>query len=337
MKLASLMHGRDGRLVVVSQDLTRATDAFPVVPTLQAALDDWGRHAPRLADLAVSLEHGSVPSFRFHETDCAAPLPRAYQRLEGSAYLSHVEWGWTARGSEMPAGLLTGPLMAQGSADTARGPRQPVQAASEEDGIDFEGEIAVITGDVPMGVTPEAAMGHIRLVTLANAVSLRAPAGLELARGQGFVQARPAGAFSPVAVTPDELGAAWRGGRLHLPLLTQINGRSYGRPDAGVDMTFDFGILIAHAARNRGLGAGTIVGSGVVSNRDVAGGPSRALADGGAGYACIAEQRMAEVIRGGGVASTPFLRFGDTVRIEMKDSAGHSIFGAIEQEILPAG
>ncbi len=336
MKLASLMHGRDGRLVVVSQDLTRATDAFPVVSTLQAALDDWDRHAPRLADLAVSLEHGSVPSFRFHEHDCAAPLPRAYQWLDGSAYANHVELTRKARGADLPANLLTEPLMYQGGSDTPLGPRQPVHAIAEDQGIDFEAEIAVITGDVPMGVTPEAALGHVRLVMLANDVSLRNLAGPELAKGFGFVQSKPSSAYSAAAVTPDELGDAWRGGRLHLPVLAQINGKPFGKPNAGADMTFDFGALIAHAARTRRLGAGTIIGSGTVSNRGADGGPGRALADGGVGYACIVEQRMVETLQKG-AATTPFLRFGDTVRIEVKSAAGHSIFGAIEQEILPAG
>lgn len=336
MKLASLMHGRDGRLVVVSQDLTRATDAFPVVSTLQAALDDWDRHAPRLADLAVGLEHGSVPSFRFHEHDCAAPLPRAYQRLAGSACLNHLEWTWKMRGAEMPASFRIAPLVQQGSADTPLGPRQPVLAKAEDDGIDVEAEIAVITGDVPMGVTPEAALGHVRLVMLANDASLRSLVAPELAKGAGLLQAKPSGAYSPVAVTPDELGETWRGGRLHLPLLVQINGKLFGTPDGGAEMAFGFGDLIAHAARARRLGAGTIIGAGAPSNRGADGGPGRPLSEGGLGYASIAEGRAIEAL-GGGEPKTPFLRFGDTVRIEMKDAADHSIFGAIEQEILPAG
>lgn len=336
MKLASLMHGRDGRLVVVSQDLTRATDAFPVVPTLQAALDDWDRHAPRLADLAVSLEHGSVPSFRFHEHDCAAPLPRAYQWLDASAYANHIELVRKAAGSETPPDLLSEPLMYQGGSDTPLGPRQPVHASSEEQGIDFEAEVAVITGDVPLGATPQAALGLVRLVLLANDVSLRRLAGHELPRGFGFVQSKPSSAYSPVAVTPDELGEAWREGRLHLPMLSQINGKPFGRPDAGRDMTFGFGDLIAHAARTRRLCAGTILGAGTVSNRAPDGGHGRSVSQGGVGYSCILEQRTVEKIEAG-KPETPFLRFGDTVRIEMKDGAGHSIFGAIEQEILPAG
>jgi fumarylacetoacetate (FAA) hydrolase len=334
MKLASLAHGRDGRLVVVSRDLTRATDAFPVVATLQAALDDWDRLAPRLADLAEGLEHGSVPSFRFHEHDCASPLPRAYQWLDGSAYVNHVDLVRKARGAQMPESFWTDPLMYQGGSDASLGPRQPVHAVSEEHGIDFEAEIAVVTGDVPIGVSAAGALGHIRLVMLANDVSLRNLIASELAKGFGFVQSKPPTAFSPVAVTPDELGPAWRDGKPDLPLLTQVNGKPFGKPDAGADMTFDFGALIAHAAKTRPLGAGTIIGSGTVSNRDKAGGPGLPVAKGGLGYACIAEQRMVETILDG-AAATPFLRFGDSVRIEMKDAAGHSIFGAIEQDILP--
>lgn len=334
MKLASLTHGRDGRLVVVSRDLTRATDAFPVVPTLQGALDDWERLAPRLADLAESLEHGAVPSFRFHEHDCAAPLPRAYQWLDASAYVNHVDLVRKARGAEMPESFWTDPLMYQGGSDSCLGPRQPIHARSESDGIDFEAEIAVVTGDVPMGTSPSVALGHIRLVMLANDVSLRNLIASELAKGFGFVQSKPPTAFSPVAVTPDELGTAWAGGKLSLPLLSGLNGKPFGKPDAGADMTFDFGMLVAHAARTRPLAAGTVIGSGTVSNRDAGGGPGRPLAQGGLGYACIAEQRMVETIATG-AAVTPFLRFGDSVRIEMKDAAGHSIFGAIEQDILP--
>ncbi len=334
MKLASLMHGRDGRLVVVTNDLTRATDAFPVVATLQGALDDWGRCAPRLADLAEGLEHGSVPSFRFHEHDCASPLPRAFQWLDASAYVNHVELVRKARGAEMPESFWSDPLMYQGGSDSFLGPRQPVRLASEDYGIDLEAEIAVVTGDVPMGVGAEEARALIRLVMLVNDVSLRNLIPSELAKGFGFLQSKPSSAFSPVAVTPGELGPAWAGGKLSLPLLAQINGKPFGKPQAGTDMTFDFGVLIAHAAKTRPLVAGTIIGSGTVSNRDADGGPGRPVAEGGLGYACIAEQRMVETIRHS-EAKTPFLRFGDSVRIEMKDAAGHSIFGAIEQEILP--
>jgi fumarylacetoacetate (FAA) hydrolase len=334
MKLASLMHGRDGRLVVVSGDLTRATDAFPVVATLQGALDDWSRCVPRLADLAESLEHGSVPSFRFHEHDCASPLPRAYQWVDGSAYVNHVELVRKARGAEMPESFWTDPLMYQGGSDSFLGPREAVKLASEDYGIDLEAEIAVVTGDVPMGVSPEEARGLIRLVMLVNDVSLRNLIPNELAKGFGFFQSKPSSAFSPVAVTPDELGSAWKDGKLSLPLLAQVNGKPFGKPQAGVDMTFDFGVLIAHAAKTRPLVAGTIVGSGTVSNRDADGGPGKPVSEGGLGYACIAEQRMVETILHG-APKTPFLRFGDSVRIEMKDAAGHSIFGAIEQDILP--
>ncbi|WP_353181238.1 fumarylacetoacetate hydrolase family protein [Bosea sp. (in: a-proteobacteria)] len=336
MKLASLSHGRDGRLVVVSRDLTRATDAFPVVATLQAALDDWDRFAPRLADLAEGLEHGAVPSFRFHEHDCAAPLPRAVQWLDGSAYVNHVALARKARGAALPENVWTDPLMYQGGSDASLAPRGPILARSEEDGIDFEGEVAVVTGDVPMGASREQGLAAIRLVMLANDVSLRNRIPSELAKGFGFVQSKPASAFSPVAVTPEELGHSWREGKLHGALLAQLNGAPFGRPDAGADMTFDFGTLIAHAAATRRLSAGTIIGSGTVSNRDADGGPGRPVAEGGLGYACIAEQRMVETLRHG-EPKTPFLRFGDTVRIEMKDEAGHSIFGAIEQEVLPHG
>lgn len=327
MKLASLVNGRDGRLVVVSRDLTRATDAFPVVPTLQAALDDWAVHAPRLRDLAEGLEHGSVPSFRFHEQHCAAPLPRAFQYLGGSTYANHA-------GLELPAGAGALPLMYQGGSDSNLGPRQAIRARSEEQGIDFEGEVAVIVDDVPMGTGAAAALGHVRLVMLSNDVSLRNLAPAEAATGYGFIQAKPPTAFSPVAVTPDELGEAWRDGKLHLPLLCLRNGKLVGKPSAGLDMSFGFGALIAHAAATRPLAAGTIIGSGAVSNRGGDGGPAAPLSEGGVGYACILEQRAAETLRQG-EARTPYLRFGDIVRMEMKDATSHSIFGAIEQEVLP--
>lgn len=330
MKLASLKHGRDGRLVVVSRDLTRATDAFPVVSTLQGALDDWARLGPRLADLAEQLEHGSVPSFRFHEHDCMSPLPRAYQWCDGSAYVNHVALVRQARGAEMPASFWTDPLMYQGGSDGFLGPRDPIAVDTEDYGIDFEGEVAVITGDVPMGATPSEALGHIRLVMLCNDVSLRNLVPGEIAKGFGFLQAKPASAFSPVAVTPDELGPAWVEGRLNRPLAAFLNGELFGRPEAGTDMTFDFGTLIAHAARTRTLSAGTIIGSGTVSNRGADGGPGKPVAEGGLGYACIAEQRTVETILHG-AARTPFMRFGDTVRLEVKDTRGHSIFGAIDQ------
>lgn len=336
MKLASLKAGRDGRLVVVSQDLTRATDARHIAPTLQAVLDDWERLAGPLADLAESLEHRAVPDFRFHEHDCAAPLPRAHQWLDGSAYVNHVELVRKARGAEMPPSFWTDPLMYQGASDSNLGPRDAILAPGEDMGIDCEAEIAVIIGDVPMGAAPGAGRAAIRLVVLANDVTLRNLTAAELGKGFGFLQSKPPTAFSPVAVTPDELGSAWADGKLALPLLTSINGRPLGRPQAGEEMTFDFGALIAHAARTRPLGAGTIIGSGTVSNRDPDGSPGRPVSQGGRGYSCLAEQRMVETIRDGKPA-TPFLKFGDVVRIEMKDRAGHSIFGAIEQRVEPLG
>jgi fumarylacetoacetate (FAA) hydrolase len=332
MKLASLKHGRDGRLVVVSNDLTKATDAFPVAPTLQAALDDWERHGPRLADLAESLAHGSVPAFRFHERDCSAPLPRAYQWADGSAYVNHVELVRRARGAEMPASFWTDPLMYQGGSDSFLGPRDPILMADEAHGIDFEGEIAVVLGDVPMGADRITALDAVRLIVLVNDVSLRNLIPGELAKGFGFFQSKPSSALSPVAVTPDALGPAWREGKLHLPLLSSVNGTAFGRPNAGVDMTFDFGTLIAHAAKTRPLSAGTIIGSGTVSNKDADGGPGKPIAEGGLGYACIAEQRTVETIRFG-APRTPFLAFGDIVRIEALDEKHHSVFGAIEQKV----
>ena len=336
MKLASLKQGRDGRLVVVSKDLTRATDAFFVVPTLQAALDDWSRLAPQLEALAEQLDHGSVPSFRFHEHHCASPLPRAYQWADGSAYVNHVELVRRARGAQMPESFWTDPLMYQGGSDSFLGPRDPIPAADEAHGIDFEAEVAVIVDDVPMGASREEAAAAIRLFVLVNDVSLRNLIPAELAKGFGFFQSKPSSALSPVAVTPDELGDAWSEGKLHLPLLSTLNGKPFGCPDAAVDMTFDFATLIAHAARTRPVGAGAIIGSGTVSNKDRDGGPGKPIAEGGVGYSCIAEQRTVETIVSG-EARTPFMRFGDTIRIEMKDKAGKSIFGAIEQEVVRYG
>lgn len=337
MKLATLKDSsRDGRLVVVSRDLTRYTDAAGICRTLQQALDGWARYAPALEALAEQVEHGSVPTQRFHEHDCASPLPRAYQWADGSAYVNHVELVRKARGAEMPASFWTDPLMYQGGSDAFLGPRDPVPVATEAFGIDLEGEVAVIVSDVPMGASPEVARAAIALVMLVNDVSLRNLIPNELAKGFGFFQSKPSSAFSPVAVTPADLGAAWSDGKLHLPLLTSINGKPFGKPNAGVDMTFDFGALIAHAAKTRPLCAGTIIGSGTVSNKGQDGGPGRPIADGGAGYACLAEQRTVETIQTGS-PKTPFLAFGDTVRIEMKDAAGHSVFGAIEQQITRYG
>jgi fumarylacetoacetate (FAA) hydrolase len=332
MKLATLKNGtRDGKLVVVSRDLTRFTDASFLAPTLQAALDDWKRISPHLAAMAESLETGAVPASRFHEHDAHSPLPRAYQWADGSAYVNHVELVRKARGAEMPASFWTDPLIYQGGSDAFLGPRDPILAGDEAWGIDMEGEVAVIVDDVPMGSSADEAREAIRLVMLVNDVSLRGLIPAELAKGFGFYQSKPASAFSPVAVTPDELGDAWDGGKVSLPLHVDLNGKPFGRADAGVDMTFDFPRLIEHAAKTRPLCAGTIIGSGTVSNK-LDGGPGKPVSEGGAGYSCIAEIRMIETIAGG-EAKTPFMRFGDTVRIEMKDRAGHSIFGAIEQTV----
>jgi len=335
MKLSSLKSGRDGRLVIVSNDLTRCTDARRIAPTLQAALDDWEVVEPHLRELAQSLEVGAAPVERFHERDCAAPLPRAYQWADGSAYVNHVALVRKARGAEMPASFWTDPLMYQGGSDSFLGPRDDIVMPEDERfGVDFEAEVAVITGDVPMGVSADEARSFIRLVTLVNDISLRALIPDELAKGFGFFQSKPSSAFAPCAVTPDALGAAWEGGKLYLPLAVSLNGAPFGRANAGVDMTFDFGQLIAHAAKTRPLGAGTIIGSGTVSNRGADGGPGAPVAAGGAGYSCIAEVRVVETILAG-KATTSFMRFGDRVEIEMRDDKGHSIFGRIDQSLRP--
>ncbi|HEX6859622.1 MAG TPA: fumarylacetoacetate hydrolase family protein [Caulobacteraceae bacterium] len=334
MKLASLKSGRDGRLVVVSNDLAWCTDASAIAPTLQAALDDWGRCEGELRGLAESLEHGSVPRERFHEHEAASPLPRAYQWADGSAYVNHVELVRKARGAEMPQSFWTDPLMYQGGSDAFLGPRDAIPLKDEAWGCDLEAEVAVITGDVPLGVSAEEALNHVRLVMLVNDVSLRNLIPAELAKNFGFFQSKPASAFSPVAVTPDAL-PNWKDGKLHGALEVELNARPFGQADAGVDMTFDFGTLIAHAAKTRNLAAGTIIGSGTVSNRDASGGPGKPIDQGGLGYSCIAEVRTVETLLHG-EAKTPFLRHGDVVRIEMRDEKRHSIFGAIEQEVVSA-
>ena len=337
MKLATLADGtRDGRLVLVSRDLAYATDARGIAKTLQDALDDWARLAPKLETLASALEIGSVPRERFREHEARSPLPRAFQWIDGSAYLSHVELVRKARGAAMPPELWADPLVYQGGSDAFLSPREPIRMLDEGLGIDFEGEVAVIVTDVPMGASRDAAAASIVLIVLVNDVSLRNLIPAELAKGFGFFQSKPSSAFSPVAVSPGELGLAWDGKRLHLPLLVSLNGKPFGRADAGTGMNFDFPALIAHAARTRPLGAGTIVGSGTVSNSEADGSPSRPVAEGGVGYSCVAEARMVEAIRDG-TPETPFLRFGDTVRIEMKDQDGHSVFGAIEQTVEPYG
>jgi len=326
MKLASLRDGgRDGVLVVVDTSLARCVRVPEIAPNLQAALENWERAAPALGRVARSLEAGERQDAEpFDHAACAAPLPRAYQFADGSAYVTHVELVRKARGAEMPESFWTDPLMYQGLSDHFLGPGEAIMAADEAWGIDFEAEVAVIVDDVPMGIPAARAGAHIKLVTLLNDVSLRGLIPAELGKGFGFFHGKPASALAPVAVTPDELGDAWDGGKVCLPLISHVNGRLIGKPDAGIDMTFDFPQLIAHAAKTRRLGAGTVIGSGTVSN-----------ADRSAGSSCLAEVRMLESLAAGAPA-TPFLRFGDRVRIEMLDAAGRSIFGAIEQEVEPA-
>lgn len=335
MKLGSLKSGRDGKLVVVSHDLAWYADAGHIAPTLQAALDDWQKIEPQLRLLATDLEHGVIPRERFHERQAAAPLPRAYQWADGSAYVNHVELVRKARGAEMPESFWTDPLMYQGASDELIGPRDPIPLADEAWGCDLEAEIVVVTDDVPRGVSPAKALDHVKLIGLVNDVSLRNLIPAELAKGFGFLQSKPASALSPVLVTPDELGDAWSGGRLKGILKVDLNGQPFGRADSGEDMTFDFGTLVAHLAKTRKVGAGSIIGSGTVSNRDPDGGPGKPVARGGRGYSCIAEVRTVESILDG-QAATPFLKAGDFVRIWMDDAHGHSIFGAIEQEVVAA-
>ncbi|MGL6507048.1 fumarylacetoacetate hydrolase family protein [Aeromonas hydrophila] len=327
MKLATLNNGkRDGALVVVSRDLSRAVRVPQLAATLQAALDEWAELAPKLTAVYQQLNDGAcADAFPFDETACLSPLPRAYQWVDGSAYVNHVELVRKARGAEMPESFWHDPLMYQGGSDSFLPPRGSIPMVSEEWGIDFESEIAVITDDVPMGTSPQAAAGHIKLLMLVNDVSLRNLIPGELAKGFGFFQSKPSSSFSPLAITPDELGDGWRDGKVHLPLETHLNGALFGAPDAGVDMTFNFYELIAHAAKTRPLGAGCIIGSGTVSNYDRSRGSS-----------CLAELRMLEIIESG-QATTPFLRFGDTVSIAMQDRNGMSLFGTILQRVTPAG
>jgi fumarylacetoacetate (FAA) hydrolase len=323
MKLASLKHGRDGMLVVVSRDLARCVAVPHIVPTLQRALDDWHHTAPRLMRVYELLNEGDAEGARpFDSRGCAAPLPRAYQWADGSAYVTHVDLVRRARGAEMPPSFWTDPLMYQGGSDSFIGPCDSIVAADEGWGIDFEAEIAAITDDVPMGISAGAAENHIKLLMLVNDVSLRNLIPAELAKNFGFFQSKPATAFSPVAVTPDELGEAWSDGKAHLPLAVHLNGTWFGAPNAGEDMTFSFPQLIAHAAKTRFLGTGSIIGSGTVSNKDA----SR-------GSCCIAERRTREQLDEG-TPKTPFLRFGDRVRIEMLDTHGKSIFGAIDHDVV---
>ncbi len=321
MKLASLNESRDGRLVVVSKDLKRMTSAGHIAPTLQQALENWRDCEPKLAMLYLNLNNEVISGDRFDETKCASPLPRAYQWADGSAYVNHVELVRKARGAEIPESFWTDPLMYQGGSDEFLGPREDILIEDEAWGIDFEAEVAIITDDVPMGVAAETAGDHIRLFMLVNDVSLRNLIPGELSKGFGFFQSKPSSAFSPVAVTPDELEGAWADGKVHLPLHATLNDDKIGSPDAGVDMTFNFPQLIAHAAKSRPLGAGCIIGSGTVSNIDRSN-----------GSCCLAEIRMLEIIADG-KPSTPFMKFGDRIRIEMFDDDGKTIFGTIDQVV----
>ena len=333
MKLATLKAGgRDGTLVVVSRDLTRCQSVPAIARTLQAALDDWDALAPQLQEVYEALNNNAARhAGPFDETLCHSPLPRAYQWADGSAYINHVELVRRARGAELPPSFWTDPLIYQGGSDSFVGPRDPIQVLSEDWGIDLEAEVAVISGDIGMGATPEQCARAIRLLMLVNDVSLRNLIPNELAKGFGFFQSKPASAFSPVAVTPDELGDAWQGAKVHLPLRVQLNGQPFGQPNAGVDMTFDFSQLLAHVARTRELEAGSIVGSGTVSNKQ-GGLYGSSIENGGVGYCCLAEVRMYETIEGG-APKTPFLKYGDQVRIEMLDADGKTIFGSIEQTV----
>ena len=331
MKLASIKHGRDGHLVIVSRDLTKAVDA-EISPTMQHALDNWDTIAPVLQEKYERLNKGEGDYFTFLPEVCASPLPRAYQWLDGSAYLNHVELVRKARGAEVPESFYEDPLMYQGASDTFIGPRDPIIVEKEAYGIDFEAEVCVITDDVPMAISPTKAKDHIKLIMLVDDVSLRGLIPNELRKGFGFIHGKASSAFSPVAVTPDELGKAWRGSKVHLPLLVDYNDKPFGRANAGVDMTFNFAELVAHAAKTRKLCAGTIIGSGTVSNKDKDGGAGKPCEEGGLGYSCIAEIRMIEKINHG-EPKTSFMKFGDTVSVDMKDKSGSSIFGKIDHQV----
>ncbi len=324
MKLATLKNNtRDGQLVIVSRLLDKAVVVSDIAATLQAAIDNWSEVSPKLAEVYQALNNNELANtLTFEQADCESPLPRAYQWADASAYVNHVELVRKARNAEMPESFWTDPLIYQGGSDAFIGPRDDISVASEDFGIDFESEVALITDDVPMGASPEQAASHIKLFMLVNDVSLRNLIPSELAKGFGFFAAKPSSAFSPVAVTPDELGDAWDGKKLHLPLTTHLNNTLFGQPNCGVDMTFDFPTIIAHAAKTRPLSAGCVIGSGTISNYDRS-----------AGSSCLAETRMLEIIADG-KASTPFMSFGDTVRIEMFANNGESIFGAIDQKIV---
>ena len=333
MKLATLKSdSRDGRLVVVSKDLAWCADATRIAPTLQAALDDWARAEPELRTLSQELERETIPRERFHEHDALSPLPRAFQWADGSAYVNHVELVRKARGAEMPESFWEDPLMYQGGSDAFLSPRDDIPLGDDKWGCDFEGEVAVITGDGKQGLSVDEAEKEIRLLMLVNDVSLRGLIPGELAKGFGFFQSKPPSAFSPVAVTPDELGDKWDGRKVHLPLTSWLNGEKFGEPECHVDMTFDFAQLVAHAAKTRPLTAGSIVGSGTISNKQD-GGPGKPVSEGGKGYSCIAEIRMIETIYDG-APKTKFMTPGDQIRIEMLDENGKSVFGAIEQTVV---
>ena len=331
MKLASLKAGRDGKLVIVSKDLSKMTPADDIAATLQAALDDWDAISPKLQERAHKLEQGEVSSEPFDVDKLHSPLPRAYQWADGSAYINHVELVRKARGAEVPESFYSDPLMYQGGTDFLA-PTEDIPLGDPSWGLDLEGEVAVITGDVERGVSPEEAAKSIRLVMLVNDVSARGLIPGELAKGFGFFQSKPPTAFSPVAVTPDELGDAWDGKKLSGVLKIDVNGEAFGRADAGQEMTFGFDQLVAHAAKTRPLGAGAVIGSGTVSNK-LDDGPGKPVSEGGAGYSCIAEIRMIETIYDG-APKTPFLKGGDTVAIWMEDAEGQSIFGRIDQKVL---
>jgi fumarylacetoacetate (FAA) hydrolase len=324
MKLATLKNNtRDGQLVVVNRSLNKAVVVTEIAKTLQAAIDDWDNISPKLEEVYERLNSGEVGNtIDFIQEHCESPLPRAYQWADGSAYVNHVELVRKARNAEMPETFWTDPLMYQGGSDAFIGPRDDILIGSEDFGIDFESEVAVITGDVPMASSPEDASHYIKLFMLVNDVSLRNLIPGELAKGFGFFASKPSSAFSPVAVTPDELGNAWDGKKLHLPLTTHLNSKLFGQPNCGIDMTFDFPTIVAHAAKTRPLSAGCVVGSGTISNYDRS-----------AGSSCLAEIRMLEIIADG-KPSTPFMSFGDSVRIEMFDSQGDTIFGAIDQQVV---
>ncbi|ANU07355.1 fumarylacetoacetate hydrolase family protein [Paraurantiacibacter namhicola] len=335
MKLASLKHGRDGKLVVVSKDLSSYADAGDIAPTMQAALDNWAEAEPKLKALYEMLNDGEVKSQPFDQAQAHSPLPRAYQWADGSAYINHVELVRKARDAVVPESFYHDPLMYQGGSDDFLPPRADIPLGDVKWGCDMEGEVACITDDVPMGVSSEEAAKHIKLLVVLNDVSLRGLIPGELAKGFGFFQSKPATAFSPVAITPDELGDAWNDSLIHLPLKVDYNGEPFGRAQVEDDATFNLADLVAHAAKTRNLGAGCIIGSGTISNKGEDGGPGKPVAEGGRGYSCIAEIRMIETIYDG-EAKTRFMRPGDTVKIWMDDADGNSIFGEIDQTVVEA-